>query len=189
MKDFTYPVGEMLKRARKERNLTLDRLSRAARVPPSTIWKYENEPVDYSFLTVMKLASALNKSLDYVLGRGENGRDDVLLAGPEDGVSCEVCDEHWRLDLHNRRLSGEWMVSGVMHLFPGAIVQPRKTLNESLFLRCLEGTIDITYGDRQYILIEDYAMQFPINEDVTIRNRGEADASAELVATRFPFVL
>jgi len=189
MTETNYPVGEMLKRARKERNLTLEKLSRASRVPPSTIWKYENEPVDYSFFTVMKLASALNKSLDYFLGRGDNGRDDMLLAGPEDGVTCEVLDEHWRLDLYNRRLVGDWMINGVIQLFPGANVRPRLALNESVFLRCLEGTIDITYGDRQYILIEGYAMQFPINEEVAIRNRGDAEASAELVATRFPFVV
>lgn len=189
MKGTSYPVGETLRRARKERNLTLERLSRLARVPPSTIWKYENEEVDYSLLTVLKLSAALGKSLGYFLGRGDQGREDVLVSSPDDGVSCQVPQERWRLDLFNRRLMGRWLVNGVLHLFSGAEVRPRRAVGEELFLRCLEGTIDIFLGDRQYILIEGYSMQFMTNEQVSIRNRGDQDASAMLSATRFPFII
>ncbi len=85
MNGTMYTIGEMLRRARHERNLTLEKLSRSARVPPSTIWKYENEHVDYSFFTVLKLATALQKNVGYFLGEGDSGREDVLLAGPETG--------------------------------------------------------------------------------------------------------
>ncbi len=187
MQTTTYPLGEMLRRARKERNLTLEKLSRAARVPPSTIWKYENEQVDYSFFTVLKLAAALEKNFAYFLGRGANGRNDVLRSGPDDGVTCENAAKRWRLDMFNRRVVGNWLVNGVLHLFAGAEIHPRKAMREELFLRCLEGTIDIMIGDKQYILIEGYCMQFRTNVEISIRNRGEESACAELTATSFPF--
>lgn len=187
MKRASYPIGDMLRRARQERNLTLEKLSRSARVPPSTIWKYENEQVDYSFFTVLKLASALDKDFSYFLGRGGNGRDDVLKAGPDDGVSCEVRHQGWRLDLFNRRLVGRWLVNGVLHLYSGADVNPRKSVGDELFLRCLEGTIDIYLGEQHYILIEGCSIQFRTNEEISIRNRGEPDAAAEFAATCFPF--
>lgn len=189
MKGSEYPVGDMLRRARQERNLTLKKLSKAARVPPSTIWKYENEEVDYSFFTILKLASALGKEFNYFLGRDGSGREDVLEASSDDGVSCEVRLDRWRLDLFNRRLRGRWLVNGVLHLFPGAEVKPRKAADEELFLHCLEGTIDIFIGDQQYVLVEGYAMQFRIIEDISIRNRGGQDASAEITATSFPFII
>ena len=187
MNGTMYTIGEMLRRARHERNLNLEKLSRSARVPPSTIWKYENEHVDYSFFTVLKLATALQKNVGYFLGEGDSGREDVLLAGPGDGVSCEVQHQHWRLDLFNRRLVGRWMVNGVLHLFAGAEVNPRKAAGEEMFLRCLEGTIDIFLGSRHYILIEGYAMQFRTSEDISLRNRGEQEATSEFTATSFPF--
>lgn len=169
--------------------MTLEKLSRAARVPPSTIWKYENEQVDYSFFTVLKLASALEKSFAYFLGRGGDGRADVLLSGPDDGVTCQDAAGRWRLDMFNRRLLGSWMVNGILHLFSGADIRPRKALGEELFLRCLEGTIDIFLGDQQYILIAGYCMQFRTNVNISIRNRGEEYACAELTSTSFPFVI
>lgn len=189
MKATVYPVGERLRRARAERNLTLEKLSRSARVPPSTIWKYENEEVDFSFLTVLKLSKALGKSFSYFLGLGDQGREDVLVSNGDDGVSCQVPKERWRLDLYNRRLVGRWMINGVLHLFSGAEVCPRKAVGEEMFLCCLQGTIDIFLGDRQYVLIEGCSMQFRTNEGVSIRNLGDKDASAMLTATSFPFVI
>jgi len=189
MKSMPYPVGEMLKQARKERNLTLEKLSRSSRVPPSTIWKYENETVDYSFFTILKLATALDKSFEYFLGRGGPEREDLVAAGPDDGVTCELANQRWRLDLFNRRLVGHWLINGVLRLLPGAEVRPKRMAGEELFLRCLEGPMEVVLGERAYSLTPGTALQFRTNESVSIHNRGDDVVSAELVATCFPFDL
>jgi transcriptional regulator with XRE-family HTH domain len=188
-KRAVYPLGEMLRQARKEQNLTLEKLFRMSRVPPSTIWKYENEVVDYSFLTILRLATALGKSLSYFLGKGDRSREDLLASGPEDGISCHVPGERWKLDLYNRRLVGRWLVNGVLHLYSGAELQPRKAAGEELFLRCLKGTIDIALDDCHHSLTQGQSMQFKTSEQVSIHNRGDQDAMAMLAATRFPFVI
>lgn len=188
-KSAMYPLGEMLRQGRKEQNLTLEKLSKLSRVPPSTIWKYENEVVDYSFLTILKLATALGKSLSYFLGKGDRGREDLLASDPEDGISCHVPGERWRFDLFNRRLVGRWLVNGVLHLYSGADLQPRKAVGEELFLNCLKGAIEIALDDCQHILTVGQSAQFRTSEPVSIRNRGAQDAVAMLAATRFPFVI
>ncbi len=183
------PVGERLKRARTEMNLTLKKLSRASGVPPSTIWKYENEDVDYSFLTIVKLAEALGRSVGYFLGLENPDQGHLVAANPDEGVSCWMDSQGWRFDLFNRRLTGRWLINGILHLQPGARFNPVRLLENEVCLHCSRGPIGVEHGRAVYQLAAGDSLQFRTDAPVTIWNQAEGEARAVMAATRFPFLI
>jgi repressor LexA len=60
-----------IKELRKEKGLTLDKLSQITNIAPNTLNQYELGKREPSFEIVKLLADTFNVSIDYMLGRGE----------------------------------------------------------------------------------------------------------------------
>ena len=63
---------ERLKKIRENRGLSQSQLADMIGLPPSSISHFENGPRKPSFDNLRKLASALNVSTDFLLGRSDN---------------------------------------------------------------------------------------------------------------------
>lgn len=63
---------ERLKKTRENRGLSQAQLADMISLPPSSISHFENGPRKPSFDNLRKLASALNVTTDFLLGRSDN---------------------------------------------------------------------------------------------------------------------
>jgi transcriptional regulator with XRE-family HTH domain len=68
-------IGESIRKIRKKRNLTQDKLARLADIPYTSITKIETGVIkNPSIQTVAKIAKALNISLDELIRGVNNGQ-------------------------------------------------------------------------------------------------------------------
>jgi len=68
-------IGEILKKLRKERNLTQHEISNIINVKQNSYSQYENNLRQPDIETLIKLANYYKVSLDYLTGRYKNGSE------------------------------------------------------------------------------------------------------------------
>lgn len=85
---MTNALGEKIRRLRKEKKLTLDKLAELTGSSKSYIWELENKnPPKPSAMKLAKIAEQLNVTLDYLL-------DDKQQIKEEDAVDAQFYREY-----------------------------------------------------------------------------------------------
>ncbi|MFQ8602224.1 MAG: helix-turn-helix domain-containing protein [Anaerovoracaceae bacterium] len=68
-KDYNFDIGEKIKQARKDRNISAEKLASEIGVSPSTIYRYENNDISHMGIDKLKaIATVLNTSASILLG-------------------------------------------------------------------------------------------------------------------------
>lgn len=89
---MTTALGDKLRRLRKEKGLTLEKLAEASNSSKSYIWELENKPVPRpSADKLAKIAECLGVTIDYLLDEGERVRE-------EDAVDANFYRKYRQLD-------------------------------------------------------------------------------------------
>jgi len=68
--------GKRITEVRKEKEMPQDQLSSILQTTTTTIGRYERDEIKPSIDVAIKIADALNVSLDYLVGRSENSLKD-----------------------------------------------------------------------------------------------------------------
>ncbi len=71
-------LGDMIKKARKERNLTQEQLGQLVGVQKAQISKIENNTKDVRFSTIMKVFSALKASIKMRIDFSSNSHFEIV---------------------------------------------------------------------------------------------------------------
>ncbi|HEX8575631.1 MAG TPA: helix-turn-helix transcriptional regulator [Flavobacterium sp.] len=88
--------GKRITEIRKEKNMSQEQLAKALQATPTTIGRYERDEVKPSVDVAVKIAEALDVSLDYITGRSKNDikdkkmieRFNSILSLPEEDKKC-----------------------------------------------------------------------------------------------------
>lgn len=68
--------GQRIIQVRKEKNMSQEQLAKALKATPTTIGRYERDEVKPSIEVAVKIAQALEVSLDYLTGYSKNAIKD-----------------------------------------------------------------------------------------------------------------
>lgn len=71
-------LGEILKRLRNNKDISQEQLAIKINVAPSTVGMYEQNRRQPDFETLTKIADVFNVSTDYLLGRTDTPKKDIL---------------------------------------------------------------------------------------------------------------
>lgn len=179
-------IGQRIQRERQALGLSLQRLARHAGVSAAAISKIERNGMVPSIAVLMKLASALNRTVGY-------------LVGEEDGEAprhVELIRAQGREKLHNEesaitservagRLHDSLMIAGISRIAPGgASGDGTMTHRGEELALCLDGEIEYTVAGKSYRLGKGDSFHFKSHLSHRWRNPGRRRARVLYVLVR-----
>lgn len=177
-------IGPKIQALRKERGFSLQELANRSGVSVAAIHKLERGGMVPTVATLMKLATAFNRSVGYFVNEDEADRDAVLIrpAGRRDVYTSK---DGLRLD----GISGPYgpfrMAGAVAEVEPGANSGPRPMEHpgeELVYL--LEGRLRFTVEDETYLLRPKDTLHFRANRRHTWANPLDRPARALWMVVR-----
>jgi transcriptional regulator with XRE-family HTH domain len=180
-------IGEKLKKTRKEKNLTLEKLSKLSGIPLSTIWKYENQKVEYSLIPLLRMAEAMGKSLEYLLESDDEEKERISYAERDDGVAYMSEKEGWQFQTFTKMIAKQTLYVGILTIRQEGAIQENSIPEGEIFLRGQEGTLEVKVDGKTHTVSKDYCLQFKTDSLFSLRCSGKQEAKIYLSATRFPF--
>lgn len=167
-------VGQKLRAARKARRLKMRDVADAVGCSESLISKIENDKVFPSLPMLHKLAAELGTSIGKMFAESNPDGDYVARKGQRPLLSLEAIgrDGGTGIQLEGVALNGELLYSSI-HIVEagGSTGGPITHVGEELGY-VLEGEIEITLGDKPYLLKEGDSIFFPSELSHGYRNPG-----------------
>ncbi len=87
------PLAERLRGVRRARSMTQTQLARACRMSDATVSQIETGGRAPSLANLVRLAAALDVSIDYLVGRTDNRVAHLFSGGDLDGIELEPRDQ------------------------------------------------------------------------------------------------
>ena len=173
-------VIERIKKNRKNKGFTLDRLANLTGFSKGYLSKIENAANLPPLSTLHRIAAALNVELTHLLAEGDGEPSENKIAIVRRHQRQEMLVEihgtqfkHW--PLANRKL-GRNMDPYIIEIPPANYQVYQHEGEEFYFI--LEGTIEITYGGEHFILEEGDSVYFDTNIPHSGRSVGKTPAKA-----------
>lgn len=167
-------VGLKLRAARKARRLKMRDVADAVGCSESLISKIENDKVFPSLPMLHKLAAELGTSIGKMFAEASSDGDYVARKGQRPQLNLEAIgrDGGSGIQLEGVALNGELLYSSI-HIVEagGSTGGPITHVGEELGY-VLEGEIEITLGDKSYLLKEGDSFFFPSELAHGYRNPG-----------------
>ncbi len=180
-------IGDKLKKTRKEKSLTLERLSKLSGIPLSTIWKYENQKVEYSLIPLLRMAEAMGKNLEFLLEIEDEAKEKVSFANKDEGVSYMSEKEGWNFQTFTRMIARQNLYVGVLAIRPEGEVHENSIPEGEIFVRGIEGNVEVKVDGKTHTIGKDSSLQFKTDAPFSIRCGSGKEARAYLSSTKFPF--
>lgn len=174
----TSPVGEMLRRRRKELGMTLKDLAAKSGLSSPFISQAERNQTVPSMVSLMKLADALEVDLKYFM---EIPHDDSIVHRGDD---LRVIDMDSPVTYYNMSsdLPNQQMDAIVMSIPPGHSFPTDRREGED-FLYVLSGELYAEVGDVKTVLRVGDGMHFDSRVPHTARNDSDTDVTLLYVGT------
>lgn len=174
----TLKIGERIQKERQARGLSIHRLAEQAGLSPAAISKIERDGMVPSITTLMKLASALNRTVGYLVGEedGEVPRHVELIRA---GAREELHNEESAITSERvaGRLHDSLITAGISRIRPGGQSGPGMMTHrgEELAL-CLDGEIEYTVAGKVYRLRRGDSLHFKSHLRHRWRNPGPRES-------------
>lgn len=172
-------LGKRLKKFRNEKKMTLDELSRRAKVAKATLSRIENGQTPGTLRTHLKICEALAISIKelYIGTRVLEGEVSAFEGGPHEEAELFTYDDKTSSIILTSGIARKNMLPQLLVIKP----QGRTHLEESprgteKFIFGLEGTIEVKVADKIYALKKGGALYFKSSLPHFIKNSGEAEA-------------
>ena len=177
-------IGEKIRSQRKSNGYSIQKLAEISGVSPAGIYKIETNGMVPTITTLMKLATALERSMSYFVEEEETlpvvrhirkSERDIIASGQEGRT--EVVAEK----LHKGRMEGFFR-----NLAPGARTRNQFiSANGEHFIYCLKGDLSVRRGEDSFRLKEGDSLHYRSGEKVQFENRGRSEAKFLLVNAPF----
>lgn len=177
-------IGGKLRQVRQQKGLSMQQLANRAGVSPAAIHKIEHSHMIPTITTLMKLASALNRSVAFFVDEEDIGRPAVFKASDE---RRPVLTSKHGLDLQS--ISGPYgqflLAAAIATLEPGADSgpQPMEHPGEEL-VHVLHGRIEICVDDDVFHLGAGDSLHFRTDRPHQWRNLADGSTRAVWMAFR-----
>lgn len=177
-------IGPRVHKLRRERGLSLQQLATRAGLSAAAIHKIEGNSMTPTITTLLKVATALNKSVGYFVDEGDMPRT-VEVVRRERRHAISTFKEGLKLGAISGRY-GPFMLAGAdAEVEPGASSGPAPMdhAGEELVL-VTAGTLEFTIEDEPYRLRRGDSIHFRTNRPHSWRNPRATPARAVWLAVR-----
>ena len=177
-------IGPRLRKLRRERGLSLQQLATRASLSAAAIHKIESNGMTPTITTLLKLATALNKSVSYFIDEGESPRA-VELVKREDRPPVFTSKQGLKLHNISGRYGPFFLAGAEAEIEPRAWSgeEPMEHPGEELVL-VTKGTLEFTIEERSYRLRPGDSIHFRTNRPHSWRNPTSSSARAIWFAVR-----
>ena len=177
-------IGEKIRNQRKSHDYSIQKLAEISGVSPAGIYKIETNGMVPTITTLMKLATALERSMSYFVEEEKNlpvvqhirkSERDIIASGQEGRT--EVVAEK----LHKGKMEGFFR-----NLKPGARTRNLFiSVNGEHLIYCLKGDLSVRRGEDSYRLKEGDSLHYRSGEKVHLENSGRSEVKFLLVNAPF----
>lgn len=174
-------IGQKIRDLRKEKNITLDELSKKSNVALATLSRMENDKMRGTIKSHLSICKALGVSISELYREFE---DDLKIAEP---VQKHQRTEHF---VHSRKAMYELLVTKtsdkkmmplILKITPGGETQ--KEINSPLvekFIYVIAGTIEASVGEKNYQLQSEDSLYFDASLPHNFKNTSETETAEAL---------
>ncbi len=177
-------IGEKIRSQRKSNGYSIQKLAEISGVSPAGIYKIETNGMVPTITTLMKLATALERSMSYFVEEEatlpvvrhirKSERD--IIANAQEGRTEVVAEK-----LHKGRMEGFFR-----NLEPGARTRNLFiSANGEHLIYCLKGDLSVRRGEDSYRLKEGDSLHYRSGEKVQFENSGRSEVKFLLVNAPF----
>ena len=169
-----------LKKIRKAAGLSIGSLAEKTGISKGAISQIEQGRGNPTISTITKLAEALGVGYPALLDAAINEEADVQFA---DDVPLTVApDGLFRMYSYYKAGPRRDFEIYIADLEPGCVRTVRPEKETGLYIIVNSGNIIIEYGEFSYFLMEGDSITFKANAQFVLKNEGDAQASAFVVA-------
>ena len=182
-------IGKRLRTLRKERHLSLEKLSGKSGVALATLSRIENGKGSGTFKTHQRIAEAFGLSLPELYRNLRPQDHDATLVDPRaDEVETFTYDEKASAVLLAKQLSGKQMLPQMILLQPaGKTTLEQYAAGTERWVFCLEGAVSVSVGDTGYQLASEGTLYFKASLPHRFENTGQAPAKLISVTSPITF--
>lgn len=179
-------IGTRLRTLRKERDLSLEQLSRKSGVALATLSRIENGKGTGTFRTHQRIAEAFGLSLpELYRDLRPQDHDAVQMDAGADEVETFTYDEKASAVLLAKQLSGKQMLPQLIMLQPGGkTTLEQYPVGTERWAYCLEGAVTVSAGNTHYRLDIGGTLYFKASLPHRFENAGAA--AAKLISVTSP---
>ncbi len=173
-------IGARIRELRKQRGLNLEELSAKSGVALATLSRIETGKTGGNFKTHQKIASAFGSSIaELYQGLEEPVPEAVWMEPGSEEAESFTYDEKTSAILLAKQVSGKNMLPQMLVFKPGG----KTTLEQyregtERWVLCLEGTLEITVGDKSYRVSPGSTLYFKASVPHQFRNTSEVGTKA-----------
>lgn len=182
-------LGKRIRTLRKERRLSLEKLSAKSGVALATLSRLENGKGAGTFRTHQRIAEALDIPLTEVYKGLQETEQEAVLLGPEsEEAETFTYDEKASALLLTQQVSTKQMLPQLIILRPGgetAVEQYRRGTERWLF--GLEGTVQVTVGGKSYRILPGGTLYFKASLPHRLANSDSS--AAKIISVTSPVAL
>jgi transcriptional regulator with XRE-family HTH domain len=179
MKNLNLIIAKNLKRARSEKNLSLDQLSKLTSVSKSMLAQIERGEANPSITTLWKIANGLKVAFAALMHQKQP--DTVLVTRKEQEPLSENADSYKTFSIFPYEDSSRFEIYRIeMTIGSNLQSQPhgQKTYE---FITVFDGEITIKVDNQEYVVKKDDAIKIRADKPHEYRNSGNEPARASMV--------
>ncbi|MEW6202040.1 MAG: XRE family transcriptional regulator, partial [bacterium] len=167
-------------------NWTIQKLSEMSRISPAGIYKIETGTMTPSVTTMLKIARALGKKIDYFISDYEPVKD-VELLRKNKRKKIKVAESGFRVERIAGKLEDCKLLAAVFTMRPGGrtVEEPISHTGEELVF-CIDGKLEFTLDGKKYILTEGDSIHYKTEAPHMWKNIGRTRARMLFVMTPTP---
>lgn len=180
-------IGERIKRKREQLDMPLSDLSKKVGISVSALSQIENAKAFPSIITLKTIADSLFTTVGELVGENETLTNNPLIKGAEIKF-VKVNTSGTELFLLSHHDNSKQMEPFLLKFVPGSDSSDiMKEHTGQGFLSVIEGKLQMTLGNNEYVLDKGDHFYFNTNTKHSLKNTGRAAASVIWVITP-PFI-
>lgn len=182
VEQLVFNVGRKLKRLREELGLSLRQLGEKADVSPSTIQKIENNQISPTLGTILKIAKALGKDIQFFLDQDQD-RTDIVFFPKGHRRLIHPPDLKLTIELLSEGLSDQRFSALLLIVPPGGRRGGHLHHQGEELQYCLKGRVEFTIHGKKYLLKKGDTIHFKSDLKHSWVNVGEEEAQLLMICS------
>ncbi|MFH1664816.1 MAG: XRE family transcriptional regulator [Candidatus Omnitrophota bacterium] len=177
-------IGKSIRSLRKEKNITLDELSRKSGVALATLSRMENDKMTGTLESHIQICKALGVSVSDLYRKLEIDNKTVGTVAMSDRVVYQVYSNKAKYELLTPKTLDKKILPLMLKITPGGETgKEQDKIGVEKFVYVVSGSMDAAIGDRKYSLKTGDSLFFDASLPHSFANRGKTDTEAICIVT------
>ena len=170
-------IGEIIRKIRKERKMTLVELSEKSSVALATLSRIENSKMTGTLDSHMRMCDALGISLPELYKQLPSQKKTAEVKLKESSKGTSVHDKRSSSEMLASNVQGKKMLPLMIRISKGGRTGTEELkLGAEKFIYVLDGKIEINIGEEKYALSKDDTIYFTASAPHYFKNSGASEA-------------